>query len=173
MLKKILLVYVFAALIAAVATTLVQVQPALFFIELLTGPDNKFPLTATMLLTMLALLLPALAVALIARLFTARERNIVPDLTGKTGILVRRDRVLSNAVYTDAVMVNGEKKSAVSNGKSTFAELPAGSYKVFIKGATTGSPVVDITLVPGQVVKLKTGYATDGLKTKQYLETDE
>ncbi|MBI3136280.1 MAG: hypothetical protein HYZ14_16515 [Bacteroidetes bacterium] len=173
MLKKILLVYVIAALIVSVATTLMQVQPALFFIELLTGSDNKFPVSATILLTMLALLLPALIVALIPRLFNTKQRNLVPDLTGKTGILVRRERALSNAVYTDAVMVNGEKKSAVSNGKSTFAELPSGSYKVFIKGATTGSPVMDITLAAGQVLKLKTGYAIDGLKTKQYLETDD
>ena len=174
MLKRIALVYVIVAAIVAVVTSILQVQPALFFIDLLVGDDNKFPAKLAMLLTMLALILPALIIILLINLVNKRNGNQMPDLTGKTGVVVRREWALVNGIYNDKVMINGEKRSTVSNGKSTFVELPGGDYKVFVKGATTQSPVMDVSVAAGQIIRLKTGYVAEpnGIKSRQYLETD-
>jgi hypothetical protein len=172
--KVLAITYALAAITVAVITTILQVQPALLFIEFLTGPDDKFPAMVAMLITALALLLPLVVILFVVGLFTKKGGNKIPDLAGKTGILIRRERVLSNGFYTDKVMINGQKLSTVSNGKSTFVELADGSYKVFVKGATTQSPIMDVALAPGQVVKLKTGYRPENaVKVSQYLETDE
>jgi len=170
MIKRFAIVYILVALVAALITTIMQVQPALFFIELLVDDRGKFPMTFTFLLTVFVLLLPLLLMMVIIRLTT--KQTPLPDLTGKTGVLVRRERLLANGFYTDNIMVNGEKKATVSNGKTAFVELEPGSYKLFVKGATTATPVMDIALTSGQRVKLKTGYRPDGLKTSQFLETD-
>ena len=172
MLKRIAIVYSIVAITVAVITTILQVQPALFFIEWLTDSSNMFSIKGAILPTCLALLLPMIPILLIARTFNKGQRDLVPtDLNGKTGILVHREKALSNALYTDDVMINGEKKSGVSNGKSTFVELLPGSYKVFVKGATTATPVISIELLSGQVIRFRTAYRADGLKMKHTLET--
>jgi hypothetical protein len=172
MLKKVAIVYILVAALVAIVTTFMQVQPALFFIELFLDDDHTFPLTFTMLITLFVLLLPLILVLVIVRLMQ-KGNDPLPDLTGKTGVLVRRERLLSNGFYTDNIIVDGEKKASVANGKSAFIELIPGSYKIFVKGSTTASPVLDLVLASGQRVNLKTGYRPEGLKTTQFLEADQ
>jgi hypothetical protein len=172
MLKKLSIVYVIAALAVAMITTFMQVQPALFFIDLLTGDDNMFPIKASILITFLALLIPWLPVVLIIRSFSGKNKNFMPELSGKTGIIVSRESCLPEALYNNKILVNGEHKATVSNGKSTFAELTSGTYKVFVKGATNVSPAMEIELKNGEIKKLKTGYRNTNFKTIIYLENE-
>ncbi|MBK7130873.1 MAG: hypothetical protein IPH66_16140 [Crocinitomicaceae bacterium] len=173
MLKKISITYALLALVTGLVTTFMQVQPALFFIDLLTGSDNKFPLKLVALLTVLVLMLPMLIVVVIVNLTTSGERDYLPNLTLKSGILVKREKNLSAAVYPFMVMINGEKKSAISNGKSTFVELIPGTYKVFIKTSGKNSAVLDIDVKEKEIIHLKSGYHTDTFKSSLYLMHDQ
>ena len=157
MLKILSIIYVIVALAIAMITTFMQVQPALFFIDLLTGDDNMFPVKASILFTFLALLLPWLPVVIIVRLLSGKNKNFMPDLSGKTGIVVFREKCLPEALYNNKILVNGEHMATVSNGKAAVAELSPGTYKVFVKGATNVSPVIDRELKRGEIKKLKTG----------------
>ena len=153
-------------------TTFMQVQPALFFIDLLTGDDNMFPVKGAILITFLALLIPWIPVVLIARLLSGKNKNHMPDLMGKTGVVVTREKCLPEALYNNKIMVNGEHLATVSNGKSAFTELAPGTHKVFVKGATNVSPVIDIDIKRGEIKKLKTGYRNSDFKTTIYLENE-
>lgn len=173
MLKKISIAYALLALVAGLVTTFMQVQPALFFIDLLTGSDNKFPLKLVALLTILVFMLPIIILVVIVNLTTSGERDNMPDMTGKSGVIVKREKNLNAAVYPFFVMINGEKKSAISNGKSTFVELIPGAYKVFIKTSGKNSAVLDLVVKEKEIIQLKSGYHTDTFKSSLYLVHDQ
>jgi hypothetical protein len=163
--------YALIALIVAAITTFMQVQPALFFIDLLTGSDNKFPATAVFLLTALMLLLPLIPVLMVINRGN-KKRNEMPDITGKTGIIVRRKKSLSNALYDSAILVDGQFKSSVSNGKSTFIELAYGHHHVQVKGHKSAEISIDLKM--GEVLELQMAFVDDGgLKVKVLLERIE
>lgn len=163
--------YLIIALIVSVTTTILQIQPALFLIDLLTGPDNKFSVTLVVALLMLAFMIPILLVALFVKSLN-KKKNEMPDTTGKTGIIVHRKKGLSHALYDAGILVNGELKSSVSSGKSTFIELPWGKYTIQIKGHKAA--VLDVEIARGKIVDLQFSLIDDGgLKIKTILELIE
>ncbi|MBK6526711.1 MAG: hypothetical protein IPG07_14885 [Crocinitomicaceae bacterium] len=124
--------YAIAALAIAAFTTILQVQPSLIFIELLTT-YGKFPATLVYLLTALLLLLPGFLI-LISISYLRRKKNIIPDTTGKTGVILKRKLALYNAAYNFRVMVDGAEQGTVGNGQSIFVELVSGKHRISIKG---------------------------------------
>src|SRR5688572_13276565 len=89
--------YALLCVVVATTVTILQIQPAQFFIEL-TTTYGKFPAMLVFALTALLLLLPGFVFFVIIS-FLRRTKNVIPDLTGKTGILLRRSRALYNAAY--------------------------------------------------------------------------
>jgi hypothetical protein len=164
-------VYCLVALAVAMTTTFMQVQPALFFIDLITDSDNMFDVKLALLLTMLALLLPLLIILLVLKMMN-KNKNHMPDTFGKTGIIVRRGKALSNALYDSVILVNGEPKSSVSNGKSTFIELPAGMYTLQVKGYSSTETQAGVQ--HGRITEYALAFVDDGgLKVKVMLEPFE
>ena len=164
-------VYCFVVLVVALVTTFMQVQPALFFIDLLTGSDNKFPATLVILLTFSVFLFPLLIIVLVLRSLN-KNKNQMPDTTGKTGIIVRRKSALSNALYDSGIIVDGQLKSSVSNGKATFIELSYGSHHVQVKSHKSAEINIDLNM--GEVLELQLSFVDDGgLKVKVLLERIE
>lgn len=164
-------IYCFIGLVVALATTFMQVQPALFFIDLLSGSDNKFPAMLVILVTFGSFLLPLVVIALAVRSLN-KNKNQMPDTTGKTGIIVHRKRALSNALYDSGIVVDGQLKSSVSNGKSTFIELAYGQHHVQVKGHKSAE--INIDLKMGEVLELQLAFVDDGgLKVKVQLEKIE
>ena len=163
--------YLIVALIVSVTTTILQIQPALFLIEPLTGSDNKFSATLVVSLLMLAFMIPLLMIALFVKSLN-KKKNEMPDTTGKTGIIVHRKKALSNALYDAGVLVNGELKSSVSSGKSTFIELPWGKYNVQIKGQKAAN--LDVEIPRGKIIDIQLAFIDDGgLKIKVVFEVIE
>ena len=157
-------VYAIISAIIAITTSIMQIQPALFFIEPLTGSDNKFSLTLTMLLTFLTFFLP-LVIFLLIKNRSNKQKNEMPDLNGKTGIIVHRIKALSGALLDSGIMINGELKSSVSNGKSTFIELPWGKYSVSLKGNKKIN--TDIEIPKREIINMELSIIDDGgLKAK-------
>ncbi len=84
----------------------------------------------------------------------------MPDLFGKTGIIVHRKKALQSAIYDTGILINGELKSSVSNGKSTFIELPWGKYTVSIKGRKDAS--LEAEVPKREIIELEFSYVDEG-----------
>lgn len=159
MVKKVAIVYIIIAAIVAVTSTILQTQPALLVIDYLTEFDGKYYVKLTVLLTLGLLLIPLIFIILLLRLFEKGPKDEIPQsFVGKSGILIARKKQLQDALYTLKVMVNGEVKSSVSNGKKTFVELAPGNYKVFVKGGVTSTEVVTVELEKNQVKEFFVSY---------------
>lgn len=152
--------YAIAALVIAVYTTILQIQPGLFFIEMLTM-DGKFPATLVFLLTALLLLLPGFLI-LIAVSYLRRKKNIIPDTTGKTGVILKRKRALYNAAYNFRVLVDGAQQGTVGNGQSIFVELVSGKHSISIKGFDSSKFEFDLKFAT--VLNLETQVKEEGIR---------
>jgi hypothetical protein len=152
--------YAIAALVIAVFTTILQVQPSLIFIEMLTM-NGKFPATLVFLLTALILLLPGFLI-LISISYLRRKKNVIPDTSGKTGIILKRNRALYNAAYNFRVIIDGVEQGIVGNGQSIFIELVSGKHTVSIKGFA--SSAFDFDLKFASVAKLETQVKEAGIR---------
>jgi len=165
------IVYVLVALTISMVTTFMQIQPALFFIEFLTGSDNKFSVNGAIALTMLTFLIPLLIILLIAKAMN-KNKNIMPDLFGRTGIVIHRKKSLSNAIHDSHVLIDGEYKSSVSNGKSTFIETGYGKFTVQIKSHKAAT--LDVDVPRGKIINLQMSFVDNGrLKVDVELEKIE
>jgi hypothetical protein len=161
-------VYCLVALAVAITTTFMQEQPALFFINLITDSDNMFDVKLALLLTMLALLIPLLVISLVVKMMS-KNKNHMPDTLGKTGIIVRRQKAFQNALHNSVILVNGESKGSVSNGYSTFIELPAGNYRLQVKGHASSETAAGVQ--HGRITEYALAYVDDGgIKMKVRLE---
>lgn len=150
----------------AIYTTIAQIQPALYFIEL-TTVDGKFPATAVILITALSLLLPLIAVLFIIGKFSG-NKDFMPDLTGRTGIVVKRPKALYGAAYVNKIFVDGELKSAVSNGKSTFIPLAIGTYLLQVKSKKLDG--ITISIKGNTITTVEFTHVDEGLKAKLKLK---
>jgi hypothetical protein len=152
--------YAITALVVAVFTTILQVQPSLVFIEMLTM-NGKFPATLVFLLTALLLLLPGFLI-LITVSFLRRKKNIIPDATGKTGVILKRKRALYNAAYNFSVIVDGTEYGTLGNGQSIFVELVSGKHNISIKGFETSTFEFDLKFA--RVLNLETQVREAGIR---------
>lgn len=152
--------YALAALVIAITTTILQVQPSLIFIELLTM-NGKFPATLVFLLTALLLLLPGFLILFTISYFR-RKKNVIPDTTGKTGVILKRRRALYNAAYNFRVIVDDAEQGSVSNGQSIFVELVSGQHRISIKGFE--SSTFDFNLKFATVLSLETQVIEEGIR---------
>jgi hypothetical protein len=152
--------YAIAAMVVAVLTTILQVQPSLFFIEMLTV-NGKFPLTAVFLLTALLILLPGLLIIIVIN-FLRRQKNVIPDTTGRTGVILHRKRALYNAAYNFKVIMDGAVCGTVGNGQSLFVELTSGRHVISIKGFESSRFEFDLKF--GSVLRLETNVKEEGIK---------
>lgn len=162
--------YAIGALVVAILTTIMQVQPSLMFIDMLTV-DGKFPATLVYLLTALLFLLPGFLL-LIAISYLRRKKNVIPDTTGKTGIILKRKRALYNAAYNFRVIVDGAEKGTVGNGQSIFVELVSGNHTISIKGFESSTFHFDLKFE--HVMKLETQVKEEGIRANVIIvSTDE
>lgn len=154
--------YAIVAVATALAVTILQVHPALFFIKMLVI-DGKFPATVVFLLTALLLLIPGIAGFMLIS-YIRRSKNAIPDLTGKTGIILLRKRALYNAIYNFHVLVDGNKVGSIGNGQSLFVELTKGHHKIEIRNFK--SSIYEFDLKFGNILKLVTQVKEQGIKAE-------
>lgn len=132
-----LIVIILTAVIAGI-TTITQDMPALIFIDALTI-NGKYPPKITFLLTWLMLMLPMVPLMLVYNMIVAAKNKLPENLKGLTGLMIKRRSALANAAFPFDVIVDGEKKAQVVNGKSVFIPLKPGKYMVKVKTGRKGS----------------------------------
>lgn len=159
--------YAIVAMVIAGATTVLQVQPALVFIDMLTV-SGKFPGSLVFLLTALLILIPGVLILVIVNLLQ-RKKNVIPDTTGKTGVILKRTRALYNAAYNFRVILDGVEQGTVGNGQSIFLELTSGKHVISIKGFKTSDYEFDLKF--GTVLKVETRVQEEGIKANILIVT--
>jgi hypothetical protein len=169
MLRIFILIYVLLATATAVYTTIVEIQPALFFIDLM-APHNgdRYSATLVVLLVMFLLLIPLLAVLLVFRIRRLRKPVHVDPHT--TGIFVTRKKALQSALLAFPVYINGVKVGAVDNGKTQFFECVPGVFTIQVRRGGSASLELSGTLKRRDQIHYVLSVREEGLRAKFVLE---
>jgi hypothetical protein len=155
--KKLALVWIILATILAATTTILQIEPAATFIRLFADSRGSFPLIVPLGAIFIIAVLPLFPIMFINNLIQNKKNKMPADLTGKTGIVVHRDKELANAALMYKVMVDGAEKSKVGMGKRVFIELPAGNYQLQIQLSNkVYSAVLPVHITEGAIVAFQT-----------------
>lgn len=155
--KKIVLIWIIVSVLVSISTTILEAQPALTFIRIFTDSVGRYHLIGVVGLTFVALLLPLLLVMGISNFIQNKKNKMPTDFTGKTGIVVEREKELSNAALMYDIFINTEQKAKLGMGKSTFIELQPGTHTLQIKlGKNIYSPEISVQLEQEKILTYQT-----------------
>jgi hypothetical protein len=155
--KKLALIWLVLAAIFATATTILQVEPAATFIQLFADSNGSFPLIIPLGLIFIISVLPLFPIMLINNIIQNKKNKMPVDLSGKTGLVVQREKELANAALMYTVLVDGMEKSKVGMGKKVFIELAPGNYQLQIQlSKKVYSPVLPVQIEQGNILAFQT-----------------
>ncbi|MBA3681692.1 MAG: hypothetical protein H0W73_11095 [Bacteroidetes bacterium] len=169
--KKILtLTYVIATAIVAIVTTIMQIQPALFLIELM-APDegDKFSVKLVFLLTWLILLSPFIVVVTVLFFMRRAADAKVVIMPNQTGVWISRKRQLQSGLVGVPVYINGNKAGVVDNGREKFFEVSKGSLIIWAGEGKGASEKNELMINGGQQLKLHLELVPKGLIVQHVL----
>jgi hypothetical protein len=152
MIRIIITVWTIIALVTAVVTTIMQIEPAIYVILMITDSHNTFSVALSVGITFLILISPVLVFAVIM-IFYYRLKYKMPDTTGKTGISVFRKSKLMDAFYPFDVFVDNEFKGKIVNGHTIFVEIFSGSHTIKIKSGKRHSNELQMEVKKGEIIK--------------------
>ena len=169
-------IYIFAAMILALWSVIMETYPALLFIELFApNPGDKYPLTITGLVTILVLLLHLILVLFIQKIIRNRRTSetgylIDNDHFNKSGIHFMRQKQMQNRLIASPIFINGEQRSRIDSGKTAFIELQPGTYEVEVgtKGERSDKLIVQVQANVHAQVEIQ--IVPNGLRSKHVVE---
>lgn len=157
MMKKLAAVWLLLSGLVAVVTTILQIEPAATIIEITQLSDGSFYILLPLAGTFILGAMPLFMVMLINNFIQNKKNKMPVDLTGKTGIVIKRERELPNAAIRFGVFVNGDQMATVGVGKKIFVELPLGEYRIQTKlGKKMYSPEVVVQLEQNKIIAFQT-----------------
>lgn len=155
--RVIALIWVIVALIFSVLATVFYLEPASTIIDVSSSSDGSFYVILPVGITFLICVAPLLLVFLIFNFIQGQKNKVPSDLTGKTGIIIQRERELQNAAIPYSIYLDGEKMKKVGMGKKVFIELGPGKYQVQIKATNKiVSGVVPFELTEQKILAFST-----------------
>lgn len=150
--KKLAIIWFIGATIFAAVTTILNIEPAATFIRLFASSDGSFYIIIPVGITFIICILPLFPIMIINNIIQNRKNKMPVDLSGKTGIVVKRAAELPNAALMYEVIVDNVTKSKVGVGKKVFVELNQGSYQVQIKlSKKVHSAIVPVDVIEGKI----------------------
>lgn len=169
--KKILnIIFVVATGIFAMVTTFMQIQPALFFIDLF-APDegDRYSVKLVVLLTWLVLLSPLIIINVIL-FFTRKAKNKNQTIESwQTGIIIKRKKQLQSGLIGINVYVNNQNVGKVDIGNDKFFETPTGKITIITGEGKQASEPLEIEIKASQKINLKLEIVPRGLGLKNVL----
>lgn len=163
--QRLINIYVLISALIAVFMTVMEIQPALFFIDFLApNPGDTYNLVFVLLMTFLIFLIPLLVFLIVIRLF----RNTPSEMTqtGMTGILVTRQKSFTSALVVIPVYIDGKKIGVVDNGKTLFYEVSAGIYTIQAGKGKQASDRIEVEILEKKQLKFDMHINKDGLFPK-------
>lgn len=164
------IIYVIAAAVIAILTTILQVQPALMWIELMAPKaGDEFNIKLVFLLTFFVLLIPFIIISVIL-FFKRKSANakvqVRPD---QTGVWIKRKSQLQSAMVGISIYIDGKKEGVADMGAEKFFESVAGKISVQAGEGKSASEKIELFLAPGQKEKLNLQINQNGLTVKYVL----
>ena len=164
-----ILVYVIATAIIAIVSSILEVQPALFLIDIFAPHvGDRYSLTLVLLLTWLILLSPLFVILLIARIMRMKKDEVItPD---RIGIFVTRKKSLQSGMVGIPVYINDRKAGILDNGKTKFFDTHIGVNTVQVGDGKRASEVLTANLTQDKQVHFEMEIMQAGLGLKYYLK---
>lgn len=163
--QKFINIYVLVSAVLAISTTVLEVQPALFFIEFLApNPGDTYNLVFVLLMTCLIFLIPLFVFLVITRSFRKTSTEIIQ--TDRTGIFVNRQKSFTSAIVGIPVYIDSKKIGAVDNGKTMFFDIPSGTFTIQAGKGKQASEIVEVKILEKDQLKFDLYINKDGLFPK-------
>lgn len=163
--QKLINIYVLVSTVIAISTTVLEVQPALTFIDFLApNPGDNYSLVFVLLMTFLTFLIPLLIFLIVMRVF----RNVPSEMiqTGITGILVTRQKSFTSALVGIPVYIDNEVIGVVDNGKTIFFGISAGTHTIQAGKGKQASEKIEVKILEKEQLKFDMHINKDGLFPK-------
>lgn len=127
--RIIVLLYAIITGTIAVVCTIIESQPALFFIDFFAPNEgDMYSATLVMLLVWILLLTPLLVFMVTVRLMRKKvDKNISYD---RKGIFITRQKSFQSAMVGIPIYINDKKVGIVDNGGTKFFDAPAEMFTV-------------------------------------------
>ncbi len=140
------------ALIVSLVTTILQIEPAIYVIDMIMGNDYTFYVFLAFGITFLILESPILLLA-ISVIFYYKLKYKMPDITGKTGISIYRKNRLMDGLYPFEIYIDNELKSKIVVGQTIFIEKFSGLHKILVKSGKRKSNELEVEIKNGEIFK--------------------
>jgi len=167
--RIIVLIYAIITGTIAVITTILEIKPALYIINIF-APHNgdRYSATLVLLLVWLILLSPLLLYLIIARLMRKKDdENIAPD---RTGIFVTRKKSFQSALVGIPIYINDKKAGVVDNGGTKFFDAPMGMFTVQAGSGKQVSEKLQADIAEGKQLRFEMEIKQAGLVVKIILK---
>ncbi len=123
--RKLLFTYLILAALFTFYATIQEIQPALFFIDIMApNSGDTYSVTLTLLLTFLLFLAPIVLIQLVMKTLRKKPDKVVGP--NRTGVFVTRQKRLQSALLGIPVFINSKKVGIVENGETAFFDVPSG-----------------------------------------------
>jgi hypothetical protein len=154
--RKLALIWVIVATVIAAVTTILDLEPASTFIDIFSN-DGSFYVIIPVGLTFIICMIPLFIILMINNIIQNKRNKMPADLSGKTGIVVKREKELQNAALLYSVFVNGSEIKKVGMGRSVFIELKHGIHSIQVKaGKKFYSLLLELDLPEGKILAYST-----------------
>ena len=165
------ILFILIIIVVGVTTTLMQAQPALFWINIF-APHNgdTFNIKLVALLTILSLLLPYIIVLIILKLIRKGKDGNAVVVKGQTGIYISRKKQLQSFLMGLPVLINGSKAGLIDSGKNKFFAVPSGMLSVQIGEGKPASEKIEIRIKEGEQFDFTVEISQSGLGIKYNLK---
>ncbi len=161
--RIIILIYVIITATIAIFCTILEIQPALFIINIFApNVGDSYSINIVVLLLWFILLSPLLIFLTISKLIRKKEdKNISPE---RTGIFITRKKAFQSAMVGIPIYINGKKAGIIDNGKTKFFDAPIGTCSVHVGVGKQASEKVQVIITEKQQLQFE-------LKIKQSVFT--
>lgn len=156
--------YIIITGIVSIATAIMQIQPALFFLDLF-----RHSVVLAVLLTWLVLLMPLIiALTLIFYKRNGRNKNVTIE-TYQTGIIIKRKKQLQSGLIGINIYINNQKNGVVNSGNNKFIEMPPGKITIVAGEGKQASEPIELEIKSGQKIQFNLEIVSNGLLLKNVL----
>ena len=163
--QKLINTYVLVSAVITISTTVLEVQPALFFIDFLApNPGDTYNLVFVLLMSFLIFLIPLLVFLIVMRLFRSAPSEMIQ--IGITGLLVTRQKSFTSAFVGIPVYIDDKKMGVIDNGKTMFFDISAGTYTIQAGKGKQASEKIEVKILGKEQLKFDVHINKDGLFPK-------
>ncbi|NVO03377.1 MAG: hypothetical protein HXX09_11820 [Bacteroidetes bacterium] len=164
-------VIIYSIITAAIAltTTIFEIQPALFLINVFAPHEgDKYSIALVVLPIWIALLSPLFLYLIITKLL--RQNNDEHLSNNRTGILVKRKKAFQSAMVGIPVFINDKKAGIVDNGRTKFFDVPTGIQTVQVGEGKAASEKIQVTLYEGKQIHFELEIKPSAFQLKYLLK---